>query len=150
MTTPATPPTSHPALPLNGQVIGQAERSTRAVLERLLAENGTPFLQWVTLNLIGTQPAQSTASLAERLTTGLLIDDAAAQTAIDDVRANGLVDGVDPIVLTVDGRARFEAITAGVASITARLYGDLDQDDLAVARRVLETLTERARAALAA
>ena len=142
--------TPAPQATLNGQVIGQAERSTRAVLDRLLAEARTPFHQWVALNVIGTQGAQTAASLVEQLATGLLIDHSAAHAAVDLARADGLIEGSDPVALTADGRARFEAITAGIAGITSRLYADLPHEDLVVARRVLETLTERARVVLAA
>jgi hypothetical protein len=37
---------------LTGQDIGQAERATRAVFDRFLAETGTTFDQWVTLNVL--------------------------------------------------------------------------------------------------
>jgi len=144
-----TDTTTTPPPALNGQIIGQAERSTRAVLERLLTATDTPFHHWVALNLLGNQ-AQSEAGLVEHLSAGLLIDHADAQTAVDQVRSNGLIDGVDPVVLTAGGRARFDTITAGIADISARLYSGLPHDDLVVARRVLETLTERARAVLAA
>jgi len=139
--------TRQPAL--NGQIIGQAERSTRALLERLLAETGTPFHQWVTLNLLGANP-HSEPELVEHLAAGLLIDRDAAQAAVDAVRANGLIDGFDNIAFTPRGQDRFDAITAGIADITERLYSDLPHEDLVIARRVLESLTERARAALAA
>ena len=144
-----TSSTTAQAPALNGQVIGQAERSTRAVLERLLATSDTPFHQWVTLNLLGAAP-HSEPDLVEHLTTGLLIEPAAAQATVDAARSNGLIEGFDNVVFTAAGQARYDAISAGIADITARLYSDLSHDDLVVARRVLETLTERARAALAA
>ena len=144
---PAHAPTTQPAL--NGQIIGQAERSTRAVLERLLAESGTPFHQWVTLNLLGGAP-HSEPELVEHLSSGLLIDRAAAQAAVDAARSAGLIVGVDDVVFTATGQDRFDAITAGIAGITKRLYSDLPHEDLVIARRVLESLTERARTALAA
>ena len=147
--TDATTTNTPKAPALNGQIIGQAERTTRAVLERLLTDTDTPFHQWVALNLLGNE-AQSEPQLVDHLAAGLLIDHSAARSAVDAVRSNGLIDGVDPVVLTADGRARFDTITAGIAEISARLYSDLPHDDLVVARRVLETLTERARAALAA
>ncbi len=37
---------------LNGQHIGEAEHAIRAVLERLLAEAGTTFHQWVALRVL--------------------------------------------------------------------------------------------------
>ena len=42
-----------PAPTLNGQIIGQTERATRALLDRLLAETDTSFDTWVTLKFVG-------------------------------------------------------------------------------------------------
>ena len=44
---------------------------------------------------------------------------------------------------------RWTAVRAGTAVVTERLYRDLPADDLITTRRILETLTERARAELA-
>jgi predicted ArsR family transcriptional regulator len=140
MTQPAT---------LNGQVIGQAERATRAVLEVLLAETDTAFTDWVTLNLVATHDDVIIDSLVEQLVTGLRITDSQARTSIDDLVRTGLITASGTARLTTDGRARYQRISDGIAQITQRLYHDLPHDDLVVARRVLETLTERARAELA-
>ncbi len=141
MTQPAT---------LNGQVIGQAERATRAVLEVLLAEAGTTFTEWVALNLVATQGDTAIDSLVEQLVTGLRIADSEARAAIDDLVRAALITVSDEVRLTADGRPRYQRISDGIAEITRRLYHDLPHDDLVVARRVLETLTQRARAELAA
>jgi hypothetical protein len=129
-------------VPLNGQVIGQAERATRALLDRLLAGVGTPFEQWVALNLTATTGPVSAAELAARLRIPL--DEAGS--ALSALTVAGLLarDGT----LTVAGRSRHEEISAGLAGITARLYGDLPADDLAVAGRVLTLITARATAEL--
>ena len=87
---------------LNGQVIGQTERATRAVLDRLL----------------------------------------------ESARRERLVAGSERVELTEAGRARHSTIMAGVGRITQRLYAGLPREELVVAARVLETLTEGARAAL--
>ena len=140
MTQPAT---------LNGQVIGQAERATRAVLEVLLAETDTTFTNWVALNLVATHGDMTVESLVEQLVTGLRIPDSEARTSIEDLVRTELMTASDVARLTADGMARYQRISDGIADITRRLYHDLPHDDLVVARRVLETLTERARAELA-
>jgi DNA-binding MarR family transcriptional regulator len=129
-------------VPLNGQVIGQAERATRALLDRLLAGVGTPFEQWVALNLTATSGPVSPAGLAARLR--IPVDDATA--AVSALVSDGLLDREG--ALTAAGRARHDEITTGLTAITARLYGDLPPDDLAVAGRVLTLITARATAEL--
>ena len=136
------------AATLNGQVIGQAERATRAVLEVLLAETGTAFTNWVALNLVVTHADMTTDSLVEQLVTGLRITDSEARTSIDDLVRTTLLTASGTVRLTAAGRARYQRISDGIAEITRRLYHDLPHDDLVAARRVLETLTERARAEL--
>ena len=133
---------------LNGQVIGQAERATRAVLEVLLAETGTPFVEWVALNLTA-QRESTLEALVDQLVTGLRISERDARFTIDVLIADALVTVGDTVRLTGAGAAKYQQISDGIADITRRLYRDLPHDDLVVARRVLETLTERARAELA-
>jgi DNA-binding transcriptional regulator PaaX len=142
---------------LNGQVIGQAERATRAVLEVLLAETNTPFVNWVTLNLIGNlignvvgaQGETAVDALIAQLIAGLRIEESEARSAVDDLVHASLVTVTDRVRLTPEGLERYQRISDGIGEITRRLYRDLPHDDLVVARRVLETLTDRARAELA-
>jgi hypothetical protein len=56
---------------LNGQIIGQAERSTRALLDRLLADHDLTFVPWVALNLLNTIGPLAEDDLVERAITGL-------------------------------------------------------------------------------
>ncbi len=133
---------------LNGQVIGQAERATRAVLDVLLAETDTPFVEWVALNLAAQRESTAEALVAQ-LVTGLRIAEPEAYATIEILVADSLVTVSDMVRLTAHGVAKYERISNGIAGITKRLYRDLPHDDLVVARRVLETLTERARAELA-
>jgi hypothetical protein len=137
---------------LTGQDIGQAERAIRAVFDRLLAETGASFDQWVTLNLlaIAELPIEPD-ELLDQLTAGLRIRESTARAAIDEVTFGGLVRATaDPVrlELTPDGSARVQAIRRGIAQIAARLYGDLPAHDLATTHRVLATVTERANAEL--
>lgn len=50
--------------------------------------------------------------------------------------------------MTSAGRELQERVQATVAAITGRVWGDVPRDDLATARRVLETVLSRANAAL--
>ena len=133
---------------LNGQILGQAERATRAVLDGLLAEIGTPFVEWVGLNLLATGGPRPVDDLVEQVRTGLLepLDDVRA--AVGHLVADGLVAG-SPVALTAAGAARHAAIRERIAVVTGGLYADIPAEDLATAGRVLLTVTERARAALA-
>lgn len=134
---------------LNGRVIGQAERATRAVLDRLLAEHGIPFETSVAINLLdaagGREPADA---LIARMLDGLRVPEIEVWAAVDDARRRGLVDGTDVLELTEAGRRHFADIQAGIAAITGRLYGDIPTTDLEVAARVLLTITDRAKAEL--
>ena len=140
---------------LTGQDIGQAERATRAVLERLLTRTGTGFHGWVALNLLGTTgPVLAESALAGRMASGLKISEAAARGALDELAASDLIartgEAGPQVTLTPAGRARFGEIRDGIAQITERLYGGLAATDLAAAHRVLAAVTERANAVLAA
>jgi hypothetical protein len=133
---------------LNGQVIGQAERATRAVLEVLLAETNTPFVNWVALNL-AAQDEIAVDAMVDQLVTGLRIEESEARSAVDDLALASLFTVTDRVRLTPEGQERYRQISDGIGEISRRLYRDLPHEDLVVARRVLETLTDRARTELA-
>ncbi|MFC4108595.1 hypothetical protein ACFOX0_22010 [Micromonospora zhanjiangensis] len=140
---------SHPPS-LNGQVIGQAEHATRAVLDRLLAGAGVDFHDWVALNLTATADAPlGRTRLADRMAGALKIDDGIALATIDGLTDAGLLTvGAGTVALTDAGRARYADIRAALDEVTARLYGDLPAADLSTAGRVLATVTARANAEL--
>ncbi len=108
----------------------------------MLEQAATPFEQWVVLNRTATGELASADLLAGRLR----IPVPAAADALAALRDRGLLDPDG--ALTPAGRARHAEISAGLAGITARLYGDLPADDLAVAGRVLTLVTARAQAEL--
>lgn len=141
-------------IPLNGQHIGQAERATRAVLDRLLAEHDTTFVEWVAINLLATTgPVVRDDVLVDRIVAGLRVEPPSATGAVAAVVEDGLVGFADGnptrLELTDAGEARYRTISAGITEISDRLYRDLPYDDLATAQRVLATVTERAKAELA-
>jgi hypothetical protein len=141
---------------LNGQDIGQAERATRAVLDRLLARTGTQFHGWVILNRLAAGDGRlGEDELTGRITQGLKIGEDAVQAAAAELAWQGLITrepaaaGATQVALTPAGMARFERIQGGIGQVTQRLYGGLPETDLAIAHRVLATVTERAHAELA-
>ena len=142
-----------PTPSLNGQVLGEAERATRAVLDRVLARSGLTFHDWVVLNIAGAGPV-GRDHLVARMTHALKIDEVAVLDAVTELTGRGLVEAgpsgeVSLVTLTGAGRARHGEIRAAVDEITTRLYGDLPADDLATAGRVLTVITARANAELA-
>ncbi|WP_028048309.1 hypothetical protein [Cellulomonas sp. URHD0024] len=135
---------------LNGQIIGQAERATRTLLELHLRETGLAFETWVAVNQVHSGVGGREA-LVVRLVRGLKIDAEAARDTVDAVIASGLVAvGEERLTLTAEGLQKYAVVSEEIASITARLYGDVPPEDLAVAGRVLSLVTERANAELAA
>ncbi len=137
--------TTEPTPTLDGRIIGQTERATRAVLDRFLADHDLPFETSVVLNLLDAAGGEDDADdLIARMLTGLRIPEIEVWAAVDDTRRRGLVDGTDHLALTADGRATFTAVQAGIGTITAALYGDLPEEDLQTAARVLLTITARA------
>jgi hypothetical protein len=121
-TTPPTPPT-----PLFGQVLGGAQNAAREALDRLLAAEGTTFAHWLVLNSLATG-------------TPAPIDGA----ALADLSAAGLV-GPGPS-LTPAGEERHADLRERIAALSASFLADVPPEDVATARRVLETLTAKATA----
>lgn len=136
---------------LSGQIIGEAEQATRALLDRLLARTGTSFHEWVSLNFTAINGgAIERERLIQSMVGRLKIAESVVESAISSLLEAGLM-ARDPsgLRLTAEGTARQQQIRAGINDISARLYGDLPADDLATASRVLTTVTARANAALA-
>lgn len=143
---------STPTPVLNGQVLGEAEHATRAVLDRLLQRIGTTFHQWVALNTAAVGGGTiERRQLVDRMIGGLKVDEAPVQSAIAELLALGMfeeqTDG-SALRLAPSGEARQREVRAAIAGVTARLYADLPAEDLAVAGRVLTLLTARANAEL--
>jgi hypothetical protein len=135
---------------LNGRIIVQAERAASAVLARHLAKTETSFIEWVPLNFVATEGGETTVgALVSQLATGLRTEEPEARKAVDDLVHASLLTDTDPVRLTSEGMELHGRISAGVSEITERLYRDVPEADQIVARRVLETLTLRARAELA-
>lgn len=146
---------------LTGRDIGSAERATRALLERLLDAEGVPFADWTVVFTIGTDGPQPRDALVARQVDGLKVTTPTGAATVDRVVAAGLAGvggdrpgagepGAGDLALTPQGRALYERVSAGIATIAAELYGDLPEADLDATRRTLAEVTRRANARLAA
>ncbi|NUR47287.1 MAG: winged helix DNA-binding protein [Hamadaea sp.] len=136
---------------LTTQVIGQTEKALNAILDRLLAGTDITEPQWVTLTLTVVSGGLPADALTARVSGALKADSAIARERLAELTSAGLVrqnpEGV--VEATERGKAQWEAVRAQVTEITQRLWGDLPEEDLAVAGRVLSTVLTRANAALA-
>jgi DNA-binding MarR family transcriptional regulator len=140
-----------PTTPLT-QFIGRSERALGALMSGVLAATGGTFHQWVALNLVTVNgDSIDRNELIARVTNALQIDDTAAETAITELADEGLLRSVSGSVVSLSdaGRERYARISAAIDQINASLYADIPADDLATARRVLTTISERADAQLA-
>ena len=138
---------------LSTRVIGQAEKTLGAILDRQLAGTGLTEPQWVILTLAVTSGAAVERKQFTRMVAGALkISETQARARVGDmVTTQQLqITGEAPAV-TATGAARqlHSRISAAITQITQRLWGDLPAGDLATAGRVLAVITERANAELA-
>jgi DNA-binding MarR family transcriptional regulator len=125
---------------LTGQTIAEAQGAVRALLDHVLADSGLSSNEYVTLRVLTMRgPVDGLAGfLASQPQLGL--DGEAAAGLVQGLRERGLV--TDSI--TADGRKAFESAQEKVAATTARLYADIDEDDLTTTQLVLTTVIARA------
>lgn len=153
---------------LTGRDIGEAERATRALLDKLLDEAGLSFPEWTVLfTLDGTGPLAGDALVHRQVGGHVVPDAAAARATIDALRSAGLLastptgeahrtggaagDREDaPLAITAAGEAIYRPIRLAVSRITDELYGDLPPADLEATQRTLAEVARRANARLAA
>jgi hypothetical protein len=142
---------TYPAL--SPRVIGQAEKTLNAILTRQLAGTGLTEPQWVILTLAVTSGGTAGPDKFTRMVADALkISETEARARVGDmVTAQQLQITGDARAVTVTGAAHqlHSRISAAVAEITQRLWGDLPARDRATAGRVLAIITERANAELA-
>jgi DNA-binding MarR family transcriptional regulator len=136
------------AVPVSGQDIGVAARAVNAVLLALLDEIGATYPEWIALRTL-TQDGPAARNALLGVLAGRL-DTTVEETGelLDRLGSAELVRQGDRVELTAAGRVRYERLLAEVGRVSAPLYRGLDPEDLATARRVLVTVTERARAAV--
>ena len=139
-----------------GQDIGAAAKATRTVLDSLLAREDVSFADWVTLRTLAQQGTPVWREfLTQYLGENVNLDPGATARLLDGLATRGqirvVVDADGPegarVSLTEAGETLYGRLQDEVARVTGQLYGDLDPDEIDVARRVLRQVAERARAA---
>ncbi|WP_146017405.1 MarR family transcriptional regulator [Verrucosispora sp. ts21] len=137
---------------LNGQLLGRTHYATRAVLERELTALGLTFAQSLLLTAVAAAHGPIPGDQAvRRLVDGLKVDLATARGVLAELVDAALVSAdADHVTITERGRSVQSRAAAAGAAIGARLWTDLSVDDVAATARVLETVRQRAEAALAA
>jgi DNA-binding MarR family transcriptional regulator len=136
------------------QVIGQTEKALNAILDRQLAGTGLSEPQWVTLTLtVASGGTVGRDQLIGRLAGVLKVSEGEAHARITELVAAGLLGAPDgegsPVRVADAGQQLHGQIRAAVTQITQRLWGDLPDEELATAGRVLSTVLARANAELA-
>jgi hypothetical protein len=115
-------------------LIGRTERALNAILARELGGTGLSSSGWVRLKRVSGAP-------------GIAQTEFGAE--VEDLIEAGFLarDGVE-VVPTDKARELQARVGARVGEITARLFGDLPEADLATAGRLLGTVLARATAEL--
>jgi DNA-binding MarR family transcriptional regulator len=141
--------TTYPTL--STRVIGQAEKTLGAILDRLLEGTAVTEPQWVILTLVATGGGTADRDrLTHQVAGALKLRDADAQARIAELVANGMLRTAGGAISVTDaGQQLHSRVRTAVTEITERLWGDLPEQDLATAGRVLTIITERANAELA-
>jgi DNA-binding MarR family transcriptional regulator len=127
----------------NGRDINVAAAATRAILTGLLDEAGLTFDQHVALRLLVTGGPGERDEVVDR-DGGPGFDRAAVRAALTELESAGLASGDERVEPTERGRELYERITAATVRAGDRLFEGIPADDQAVAKRVLDLVTERA------
>lgn len=143
---------THPALPFGTRLIGQTEKALDAILSRLLGGTGVSETHWVALSLaIAAGPSASSPAVTASLATALQVPVEDAERLVAELVGLGLLEAAgDGVSVTGRGGEFSASVRASVDRITARLWGELDAEDVAVAARVLNAVLANARTELAA
>jgi hypothetical protein len=142
--------TSHTSSSFGPPLIGQTENALNAILARELEGTGLTEPRWVVLNLaLAAGDGVARPDLASRAGSALKVPAADADTRIGELADAQLLAASGPeILVTEAGRTLHARIRGAILEITGRLWGDLPEDDLATAGRVLGTVLDRANAEL--
>jgi hypothetical protein len=132
--------------------IGEAERTLRALLERLLADAGLSFPVWTVLAFLDGEPLDRDELVGRQLRGSVVPDAYVAGSTVDGLVSSGLVAGSSGggLALTPAGEARYRPVRQAVNRITEGLHRGLLAADLEATHRTLVELARRAHVELAA
>ena len=142
--------------------VGRAERTMRALLERLLDEADLSFSEWTVLVFVDAAGPLTFDELVRRQVDGRVAPEPEARVAVDNLLSRGLLapaegtrgagrDGENRrLAPTPDGEAVYRPARQAVDRITDELFGNLPRADLDATHRTLAEVARRANARLAA
>ncbi|MBF6544220.1 hypothetical protein [Nocardia brasiliensis] len=130
---------------LNPAIIGQAEKHHTAILTRALSGTTLDEQRWITLNqALAGGPIERSVHVAKvaEMTQWELATVADAVTALieDGLLAESVVGQVE---ITEAGRDMVARVRAASGKILGPAYGAVSAEELAIAARVLMTITAR-------
>jgi len=125
------------------RLIGEAERTLQALLQRQLQKADMSFPEWVALTILSG--GQLTAEgLAQAIAGARVMAPGREMTVVKDLIGKELVARGENLSMTQRGLDVFQPLWDSMRGVTSRLVADVSSDDLTVTRYVLETLTSRA------
>ncbi len=137
---------------LNPQVLGQAENAHRALLDRLLAQDGIEYGEWVVLAITAAAAGHlQRETLVERITSTQQIEDSVAMQRVAKLTEAGLLEVLEgsAVALSETGLARYREARRSIDDVMVRVYANIATEELATAGRVLTLVTAQAVAELA-
>jgi DNA-binding MarR family transcriptional regulator len=102
------------------------------------------FAEWVALTILTAAATLSRPDLVTRIAAARVVPPGAEPELIAEMIGKNLVQSEERIIITEQGRAVYAPLRRSVQDITGRLLSDIPDEDIAAARRVLETVTQRA------
>ncbi|WP_130834670.1 MarR family winged helix-turn-helix transcriptional regulator [[Erwinia] mediterraneensis] len=117
----------------------------RLAINRRLKESGLSMSSWMAIATLANEPAPLTQKALAQL---LGLEEASVVTLVDRLVKNGLLMRVQPaddrrkrlLVLTEAGNVAFGEVEAQADALRNELLSQINPDDLAVTRRVLQQL----------
>jgi DNA-binding MarR family transcriptional regulator len=133
-----------------GRNIHIAANALRAVRAAALGAHGLAFPQWAAMETITENPGVTHEQLIRKLVERSVDDEDGIAQAIDQLQRSGLITTAtgdsDPIQLTAQGKVLANRVIAARTGLREQLYGGIDADEMATTIRVLDAITQRARA----
>lgn len=126
------------------RLIGEAERSLQALLNRQLQTAGLSFAQWVVLNILTDGGPLVVAELIGAIANAKICLSGSERDLVDELVDRHLIEGEAALTVSAPGRDVLQPLRTTVRDITARLISDVPEEEIAATRRTLETMTHRA------
>jgi DNA-binding MarR family transcriptional regulator len=149
--------TQTPPVPF-GRQLGEAHRAGRALLNDVLAREGTTYETWIAYNLIASGgPEVRRDELERALATALDISAVAVTQLLGQLARFGLIQLVPEagdateaqVALTAAGAADYQRLLGLVNQRSAQAFAGVDPDEVQTTIRVLGTYSQQAQTLLA-